>query len=262
MLDRKGIWEIAGRQLALDYSCTMEELSQTGITVHTGNVREGRRVYDHDGCYMKILCLGTGAVIRTQEEMLPWVRENLCGTDPAWLFEYPVLRRLDRELNTYGHEIADVHHYYLPVGDGRETSPRFLVRWYEEMEIPVFEGDDRFGEAFVFGAAYPNALAVAAMDGETIMGMAGASADSEHLWQIGIDVLPAYRGKGIGANLTALLSEEILRRGKVPFYGTAQSHIMSQRVAIQAGFLPAWAEAFTRKALGKDDGQTVWGDPS
>ncbi|HSP46958.1 MAG TPA: GNAT family N-acetyltransferase [Clostridiaceae bacterium] len=247
MLDRNGIWEIAGRQLALDYSCTMEDLKGPGITVTKADLWEGRRIYDHDGCYMKILCLGTGAVIRTQKEMIPWVTKNLEEADPAWLFEYPMLRRLDRELNTYGHEIADVHHYYLPIGDGRETSPRFPVRWYEEEEISSFEDDDRFGEAFVFGAAYPNVLAVAAMDGETIMGMAGASADSERIWQIGIDVMPSYRGKGIGANLTALLSEEIMRRGRVPFYGTAESHILSQRVAIQAGFHPAWAEAYTRK---------------
>lgn len=247
MLDGKGIWEIAGRQLALDYSCRVEDLDKTGITVTGMELREGRRVYDHDGCFMKILCLGTGAVIKTQEEMRPWIMENLREVEPAWLFEYPVLRRLDRELQTYGHEIADVHHYYLPKADGRRTSPIYPVRWYGEEDIMGFEGDERFGEAFVFGARYPNVLAVAAMDGDVIMGMAGASADSGQFWQIGIDVMPAYRGKGIGVNLTALLSEEIMRKGMVPFYGTAESHILSQRVAIGAGFHPAWAEAYTRK---------------
>jgi GNAT superfamily N-acetyltransferase len=249
MLDRKGIWEIAGRQLALDYGCRVEDLMQPGITVTKAELREGRRIYDHDGCFMKLLCLGIGAVIQTQEEMMPWVTENLREADPAWLFEYPVLRRLDCELQTCGHEIADVHHYYLPKADGRKTSPLYPVRWYDAGGIPEFEGDIRFGEAFVFGAHYPNVLAVAAMDGDTIMGMAGASADSEWLWQIGIDVMPSYRGMGIGANLTALLSEEIMRIGRVPFYGTAESHILSQRVAIDAGFHPAWAEAYTRKVL-------------
>lgn len=163
-----------------------------------------------------------------------------------------MLRRVDKQLNSWGHEIADVHLYYLPSGDERETSPLFPVIWHEADSILDFEGDERFGEAFVFGAPYPNVLAVAAMDGEAIMGMAGASADGSSLWQIGIDVLPAYRGKGIGANLTALLSEEIMRRGRVPFYGTAQSHILSQRVAIQAGFVPAWAEAYSRKLVEPD----------
>ena len=50
MLDRKGIWEIAGRQLALDYSCTMEDLNRPGIMVTKADLWEGRRIYDHDGC--------------------------------------------------------------------------------------------------------------------------------------------------------------------------------------------------------------------
>lgn len=36
------------------------------------------------------------------------------------------------------------------------------------------------------------------------MGMAGASEDSKTMWQIGIDVLPEYSGRGIVANLTIL----------------------------------------------------------
>ena len=34
----------------------------------------------------------------------------------------------------------------------------------------------------------------------------------------------------------------ILRQGILPFYGTAASHLASQRTALAAGFLPAWAE--------------------
>lgn len=254
MLDRDRIWEIAGAQLALDYSCNENDLRRPGILVTKRELREGRRIYSHDGCFFKVICLGSGAIISTREEMVPWVRENLLQTEPSWLFEHPVLRRIDVQLNSYGHEIADIHQYYLPAGDGKKTHPLFPVIWHEAESILDFEGDERFGEAFVFGAHYPNSLAVAAMDGEEIMGMAGASADGRSLWQIGIDVLPGYRGKGIGANLTALLSQEIMRRGRVPFYGTAQSHILSQRVAIQAGFLPAWAEAYSRNLEETDSG--------
>lgn len=77
--------------------------------------------------------------------------------------------------------------------------------------------------------------------------MAGASEDSKTLYQIGIDVLPEYRGKGIGTNLVALLKQELLKRGKIPFYGTAVSHIISKNTAINAGFFPAWAEVYSRK---------------
>jgi len=73
-----------------------------------------------------------------------------------------------------------------------------------------------------------------------IIGMAGASADCEMMWQIGIDVLPDYRSKGLATALVARLAREILLRDKVPYYGTATGNIASQRVAYRAGFKPAW----------------------
>ncbi len=63
-------------------------------------------------------------------------------------------------------------------------------------------------------------LAVDALEENHIMGMAGASSDGETLWKIGIDVLPEYRGMGIGTNLVGLLKNEILKRGKILLYGT------------------------------------------
>ena len=62
------------------------------------------------------------------------------------------------------------------------------------------------------------------------------------MWQIGIDVLPDYRRRGIAASLTSRLALEIFQRGKVPFYCAAWSNIASVRNAIRCGFRPAWAE--------------------
>ena len=75
--------------------------------------------------------------------------------------------------------------------------------------------------------------------------MAGASCDRPTMWQIGINVEPEARGTGVGTMLVALLKNEILSRGVLPFYGTSASHLASQRVALGAGFVPAWAELIT-----------------
>ena len=85
-------------------------------------------------------------------------------------------------------------------------------------------------------------LGVGAYDGEKLVGLAGCSADCETMWQIGIDVLPEYRRKGIAAALTSRLALEILCRGKVPFYCAAWSNIPSVRNAVHSGFRPAWVE--------------------
>ena len=81
-------------------------------------------------------------------------------------------------------------------------------------------------------------------DQEAMAGMAGASEDGAYLWQIGINVVPECAGKGLAAELVRSLKNEIIRRGKVPFYGTSESHTISQTVALKAGFVPAWTEIY------------------
>ena len=85
-------------------------------------------------------------------------------------------------------------------------------------------------------------LGVGAYDGASLIGLAACSADCETMWQIGVDVLPAYRRQNIASALTSRLALEILEFGKVPFYCAAWSNIKSVRNAIRSGFRPAWVE--------------------
>ena len=85
-------------------------------------------------------------------------------------------------------------------------------------------------------------LGVGAYDKGGLIALAGASADCDSMWQIGIDVLPEYRTCGIGSALTARLALEILKRGKIPFYCAAWSNLKSVRNALRSGFRPTWVE--------------------
>ena len=67
------------------------------------------------------------------------------------------------------------------------------------------------------------------------------------MYQIGVDVLPEYRGRGIAASVTSRLALEVLAMEKVPFYCAAWSNIGSVRNAIACGFRPAWAELTARE---------------
>ena len=96
-------------------------------------------------------------------------------------------------------------------------------------------------------------LAVGAYDGDRLIGLAGCSADCETMWQIGVDVLPEYRRRGVGSAATARLALETLDRGKVPFYCCAWSNIRSARNAIRSGFRPAWAELTVKPAEFTDE---------
>jgi len=85
-------------------------------------------------------------------------------------------------------------------------------------------------------------LGVGAYDNGRLIGLAACSADCNTMWQIGVDVLPEYRRRGIATTLTTNLALEIIYRGMVPFYCAAWSNIKSVRNAIASGFRPAWVE--------------------
>ena len=144
--------------------------------------------------------------------------------------------------------------------------------WYEQEEILQFKENNRFTNALSFWAGQPDVLAVAAMrdewqvvpistpdqelddekqgkdfDQSHMCGMAGVSRDGEYLWQIGINVDADCTGQGLANRLVRSLKEEVLRRGKVPFYGTSESHTLSQTVGLKAGFAPAWTEVYVRE---------------
>lgn len=247
MSTKKYVLEIAKAQLALDYNCKVSDFENKENTIVENRLINGRRIYESDGCFFKAVCFGNKLIINSSLEMIPWCEEKLINKSAAWFFQYQNLRKIDEKLQEFGHEIADAHHYYIPNPKLEEIKPITDVKWYEYDDILQFKDDDRFREAFAFDKNHPDMLSVAALDGNNIIGMAGASSDGKTIWQIGIDVLPGYRSKGIGTNLVGILKDEILRRGKVPFYGTVESHIHSQNIAINAGFFPAWAELYSKQ---------------
>ena len=66
-------------------------------------------------------------------------------------------------------------------------------------------------------------LGIGAYDGEKLVGLAGCSADCEAMWQIGVDVLPAYRRQGVASALTSGLAMKILeRQGSFLLFGVVQ----------------------------------------
>ncbi|WP_274648884.1 GNAT family N-acetyltransferase [Paenibacillus humicola] len=93
----------------------------------------------------------------------------------------------------------------------------------------------------------PDILAAVAECDENIVGVAGASADCETMWQIGVDVVPAYQGLGIGKALVGTLTKAVLNEGIVPYYSAAVSHLHSRRLALSLGYWPAWIHVYARE---------------
>lgn len=106
---------------------------------------------------------------------------------------------------------------------------------------------ERIDEAFLFEDYIEDVLGAAVYDesGE-LLAVAGATANSDRMWEIGVNSF--YEGKGYAVSALSALTSEILSRGIVPFYGTALSHLASQNTALRAGFAPAFCELTTRRS--------------
>lgn len=247
-MDQKEIFE---NQLALDYSCTVEDVRSCRHVFTKKEYRNGRRIFKGDDCLMKLVCVNGKLLVSAEEEILSWCKEKLASASAAWFFEYESLYELDAKLRSMGHKIGSTHHFYLPGGvelyGGECPDTGITTEWYEREELEQFREHNPYPEALSFLEGTPDMLAVAAKKEGKMIGMAGASRDSETMWQIGINVNAEAEGHGIGTYLVTNLKHEIMNRGILPFYGTAESHVKSQKVAVQSGFLPAWAELYSEK---------------
>lgn len=139
---------------------------------------------------------------------------------------------------------------------------RLRVELLDAEQFERFRGDKRYSNALGFSVTRPDVLVLAAYPVEenaskasevAAMGesdpaladpiaMVGMSDDSPIMRQIGIDVLPAWRGAGIASVLVRDAARLTLAEGYLPFYGTSPSHMLSQRVAMNAGLVPTWWE--------------------
>lgn len=247
-------YDILYAQLEKDYSCTLEEVKSLDNVYTKKKLTDGRRKYRTDDYLVKITSIGGKAIFCADEVVYDEIKSAFENIPAPWLDLYPNLQKLSEIIDKYGYKISDQHHFYLPTGINalnRETieimKKEFELQWFEQDEIEQFRGDERFCHALGFVEAAPDMLCVMASVRGEVVGMCGASADSSEMWQIGIDVGPDFKGRNIGPFLTILLKEEIIRRGILPYYGTAESHIQSQKVALKSGFLPAWWELYTVK---------------
>ncbi|MDV4149422.1 GNAT family N-acetyltransferase [Clostridium sp. AL.422] len=247
-MEKENILVKVKEQFAKDYNCAIEDFDNNENLITDLKVIDGSRKYNDDKDILKVLVFNGKIVMSADRCIKEWCKENFEKFPGEWLFLYSVLRRIDKKLNEFGYEIEDTHHYYLPKEYNYEEPKNVKLKWYEKDNILQFKGDDRFDEAFAFNKNYPDILAVAAVDDKgDILGMAGASEDSNIMWQIGVNVLPEAKNKGVASIIVQSLKNEILRRGKVPFYGTVESHIVSQKLAIKSGFYPAFGEIKIRK---------------
>lgn len=229
------ILEETRRQLAIDMSCQPEDFLRDGVVFTEVDNHPGRRPFDRDDPHLEIATMGKGIVVTAASSILPAVKAQLDGLCRDEIFVQPFI---------YGISL-----YYLPdLSDLRPLSlaEGYELRVFEQTDMATFYTHLGFPNSVSYDLAHPrpDVLVFAAIKDGIVAGTAGASSDCVRLWQVGMDVLPEYRGAGLAAALVSQITVEILRRGFVPYYGTSVANVPSQRTARRAGYFPAWTSTY------------------
>lgn len=241
------IYRIALQQSAYDCNCRAEDfLSHTNLVVRSRPHPLARK-YLPLPLECDLVSYGSNIVAQVSERLERPVSNYIARYPAAHCFETPNLHVLDDALKPHGLRVCFMAEYFLP-------DPSLLRECPCPYPLRVLTPD---GFADRYTGEWSNALsaehrerdvlAVGAYDGDVLVGLAGCSADCEGMYQIGVDVRPAYRRRGVACALTSRLAMEILAMGKVPFYCAAWSNIASVRNAIRSGFRPAWVELTARE---------------
>ncbi len=236
------ILQIAMQQSAVDASCCASDFcSEENKVVFSAEAR-GARKYLSLPFYCNLISYGSNIVAAVDPQIAPAVRSYLARYPVEHCFETPNLHVLDAALKTNGYKVCFMAEYFLPdLNLIHLQTCQYSTRLLQPQDFASYYLPE-WSNALCESRRQLDCLAVGAFDGETLVGLAGCSADCDTMWQIGVDVLPAYRRKGIAAAVTSKLAIEILQRGIVPFYCAAWSNIRSVRNALRCGLKPAWVE--------------------
>ena len=240
------IFETALRQSAVDMNCAPADFTKKQPVIVPAGVSPDARKYLKQPFAANFVSYGSNIVASVLPALHETVQDYLQKYPLIHSFEPPHLHVLHEALMPLGYGVGTTSEYWLP--DINALQPLRC-----EYELRILTQKDFAGlylpewsNALCEKRAELDVLGVGAYDGRVLVGLAGCSADCETMWQIGVDVLPGYRRKGIAAALTSQLAVEILKRDKVPFYCCAWCNLASARNAVKSGFRPAWTEMDVR----------------
>ena len=251
-MTNQDIWRIALQQSAYDCNCEPEDFLADENKVVLSQKHEKARVYLPLPFECDMVSYGSNIVAQVSPRMKETVQWYLDKYPVEHCFESPHVIALNEKLAEFGYKVCFMAEYFLPDLDVLKELPCDELRVLHPADFMRYY-TDTWSNALCKSRMHLDMLAVGAYDNGELIGLAGCSADCEDMYQIGVDVLPAYRKKGVASALTSRLALETLKLGKVPFYCAAWCNVRSVRNAIRCGFKPAWVELTARDSAFVDE---------
>lgn len=241
-MSNEEIRDTALMQSAVDSNCSPTDFDSAIGKVVISKQNDGARRYLKLPFLCDMTSFGSNIVASVSDEVFDIVSEYIGKYPIEQCFAPPALDELMARLRPFGASKCYMSEYFLPDVDSFPSlSCKYETRLltpadFDKLYLP------EWSNALCSARRQLDKLAVGAYDKGKLVALAGCSADCDSMWQIGIDVLPEYRRRGIASAITNLLAHEIMKREKVPFYCCAWANIKSAKNALRSGFRPAWVQ--------------------
>lgn len=248
-LTNEQVLNIAMEQSAIDANCIKEDFCRIENVIVYSKENKSARKYLKLPHICNLISYGNNIVATITRKYESIVREYISKYSIEHCFETPNMHVLNDAFQKDGYRVCFMAEYFLPdVNKIPDLSCKYEIRILTSLDLKELSSDE-WNNALSKNRRELDVLGIGAYDNNQLIALAACSADCETMWQIGVDVLPSYRRKGIASFLISKLAKEILKRGKVPFYCCAWSNIKSIKTAIKSGFYPAWVEMTVKDNL-------------
>lgn len=240
------------KQLAIDYDIFFYKIERNGAEFKeyeeaNKNAKEKRNIFSRSN-FLSVLCLENKIVFNGNSEIILWCKKNYTEYPVEWFMNYQNLNLLNNEINRYGYRISRYsHHYYIPSSIKKSVSMKYKMAWISPDILGNIQKEKIFPNA-LFGNIYrADQYCIVCYDGDEIISIVSATKNGKYMWELAVDTKEKYRNQGIATQLVIRMTNYMINRGFVTFYGTSESNIASQNVALNAGYRPFWAEVYTEK---------------
>ena len=243
MFTNDSILHIAMQQSAIEYNCAIDAFMQQQSVITLPCASTSARKYLDVPFRCSLVSYGKNVVACAEKVLHNELRQYLDGHKFYRCLTSPAVFELNEIFASVGLKVGYMSEYFLPdVSKMQAFLPvddKFELRRLGQADFASLYLP-QWSHALCSERKELDILGMAAYDLNTfdkttgepkLIGLAACSMDCEDMWQIGIDILPEYRGLKLAPALTSRLSGEIFKCGKIPFYCASWANIPSVRNA-------------------------------
>jgi GNAT superfamily N-acetyltransferase len=196
---------------------------------------------------------GTGTVLCVQRGYHDWAREQPIDRHEFAGYAMTALAREAKRRGEALNPLLPMMGWALGAPPPDRPAPagyrieRVDAGWMKEWQARG-EFDNALGTPEQAHRTIRNRFAYLAFDEHGEPAAIGGAFDSVDKLEVGVDVRPAHRGRGLATVVVTATARAIVDEGATPYYGCAVTNIRSQRTAIASGFLPVCSVAYAMPA--------------